>query len=155
MQSTEELSIQKIAVYYARGVDSLGNDKDPTKALEYLRRGFVEDCVFQYFWPDGTTFGSVTGLVAFIDFAYGFMKQKAYRNTQHMVSNYLILDADSTRARMESYVVARHIRQDKSQDIASAWYEDKIMRESDSWKCHQRKCVQLSFDNFAPAYSLY
>ena len=155
MTPTEELLIQKIAIYCARGVDSLGNDNNPAMALEHLRRGFTEDCAFLYSWPDGASFGSMTGHVAFVDFAHDFIRQKAYRNTQHMVSNFLIHDVDSARARMESYVVARHIRQDRSQDVGTAWYEDEIVRENDGWKCRHRKCIQLSFDNFAPAYSLY
>lgn len=155
MTPTEELLIQKIAIYYARGVDSLDNDNNPAMALEYLRRGFTEGCVFPYSWPDGTSFGSMTGLVAFVDFARDFIRQKAYRNTQHMVSNFLIHAVDSARTRMESYVVAHHIRQDRNQDVATAWYEDEIVRENDGWKYRHRKCIRLSFDNFAPAYSLY
>lgn len=155
MTPNDETLIHRIAVYYASGVDSLGNDKNAATALDYLRRGFVEDCVFHYLWPDGTSFGSVTGLVAFVDFARDFITQKEYRNTHHVVTNCLVHSVDGTHARMKSYVVARHIRPDRSHDIAAAWYDDEIVRERDGWKCRQRKCVQLSFDNFAPAYSLY
>lgn len=82
---------------------------DAATALDYLRRGFVEDCVFHYLWPDGTSFGSVTGLVAFVDFARDFITQKEYRNTHHVVTNCLVHSVDGTHARMKSYVVARHI----------------------------------------------
>jgi SnoaL-like domain len=154
MNLADDAEIQKIAIYYARGVDTLGNEKDVAKALEYLRRGFTDDCVFNYFWPDGSIFGNINGLQAFVDFAFGFMKEKQYRNTQHLVSNFLTQDAGVGCARMESDVVARHIKADNSQDIAVAHYDDEIVKRDGQWKCRSRKCVQLSFDNYAPAYSL-
>ena len=154
MMAAEEVEIQKIAIYYARGVDALGNDKDLGKALEYLRRGFTDDCAFNYIWPNGTTFGNIKGLQAFAEFASGFMRDKGYRNTQHLVSNFLVRETASGCTAMESEVVARHIKPDNSQDIAVARYEDEIVRVNGAWKCRARKCIQLSFDNYAPAYSL-
>jgi SnoaL-like domain len=154
MTPADETAIQKIALYYARGVDALGNEGSIPKALAYLRRGFTEDCAFRYYWPDGTSFGSMTGVAAFAEFALDFMRQKEYRNTQHCVSNFLVQVVDDSRATLESYVVARHFKKDNSQDLATAYYEDEIVNVGGTWKCQVRKCVQLSFDNFAPEYSL-
>jgi hypothetical protein len=154
MTPSDDAEIQKIAIYYARAVDTLGNEKDLPKALEYLRRGFTDDCAFNYLWPDGSVFGNINGLQAFVEFASGFMREKGYRNTQHLVSNFLAQDAAAGGVSMESDVVARHIRTDNSQDIAVAHYEDDIVRVDGKWKCRTRKCVQLSFDNFAPAFTL-
>jgi len=154
MTPSDDAKIQKIAVYYARAVDTLGNEKDMAKALQYLRRGFTDDCIFNYYWPDGSIFGNINGLQAFVEFASGFMREKGYRNTQHLVSNFLAQDTSAGCATMQSDVVARHIKPDNSQDVAVAHYEDEIARVDGEWKCRSRKCVQLSFDNYAPAYSL-
>jgi hypothetical protein len=151
---SDDAEIQKIAVFYARAVDTLGNEKDPAKALQYLRRGFTDDCAFNYVWPDGSIFGNVNGLQAFVEFASGFMREKGYRNTQHLVSNFLAQETAVDRAMMESDVVARHIKPDNTQDVAVAHYEDEIVKVNGAWKCRSRKCVQLSFDNYVPAYSL-
>lgn len=154
MTPADESAIQKIAIFYAHGVDTLGNERNPALALDHLRRGFTEDCAFQYFWPDGASFGNLAGLRAFVDFAQGFMREKDYRNTQHAVSNFLVEPVADGQARMASYVIARHFKRDNSQDIATACYEDEIVRVDGVWKCRLRKCLQLSFDNFAPAYTL-
>jgi hypothetical protein len=39
MTPNDDAEIQRIAVYYARAVDTLGNEKDLAKALQLLRRG--------------------------------------------------------------------------------------------------------------------
>jgi hypothetical protein len=154
MNINDESEIHKISIYYARGVDTLGNEGDLEKALEYLRKGFSENCVFEFYWPDGSSFGKCQGLIEFANFGLSFMKDKKYRNTQHFVSNFLVEEMETGEAKLESSVIARHIKSDNSQDIAIANNVDKVILENGNWKCCERKCIQFSFDNFAPEYSL-
>jgi hypothetical protein len=153
-RAKDEAEIARIAIIYARAVDTLGNEGDKEIAMAYFRQGFTEDCLFEYYWPDGTSFGKTHGISEFTEFCYGFMQDK-YRNTHHAMSNTMIENLENDTAEMHSYVIARHMRADNSQDIAIAYYRDEITREDGKWKCRERKCHILGFDNFAPQFSLY
>jgi hypothetical protein len=150
----DELEIARIPVHFARGVDTLAGSPNTDAALACLRKGFTEDCRFEYLQPNGAMFTERTGLVDFTGFGHSFMHDKQYRRTQHLVSNLLIEEVDAERVTVESSVVARHVLADNSQDIALATFTDEVTRVGGRWLCRHRECRLLAFANFAPVYSL-
>ena len=154
LTEADERALGRIAVWFARGVDSMPGSPDTAGAIGWLRRGFAEDCRFEYRRADGELFANAVGLADFTAFGHAFMREKQYVFTLHQVSNVLIEEAGEALARIESAVVAYHRRPDASQDVAIARYLDEAVRTDGRWLCRQRLCRQLAFDNYAPAFPL-
>lgn len=149
----DEAKIQKIPLYYARACDTAGpNEGDKSKALEWLRKGFTEDCTFSYFLDDGSLWGSAQGVIGFAEFAYNFLS--SYRHSHHAMSNILVEELKGNTAKIHTYGVAKHLKPDKSTDVAIMIYVDDVIRQNGEWKVRDRKGYILWFDNFAPEYSL-
>ncbi len=123
-----ERAIQSVLTQYARGVD---------RCDESLLR----DC----YWPDSTDdHGDYKGS------GYGFaawvvdLLAKVFSSTQHAISNTRIeCSLDDDLARVESYVVARHITRADPPGLVEVGgrYLDRFSRRGGQWRIARRVVV--------------
>lgn len=123
-----ERAIQRVLTQYARGVD---------RCDEALLR----EC----YWPDSTDdHGSFKGNGHdFAAWVVGLLA-KVFTSTQHSLSNTRIeLGLDDDLARVESYVVARHVTRGEAPQLveAGARYLDRFSRRDGEWRISRRVVV--------------
>jgi hypothetical protein len=125
---TAERAIQAVLTQYARGVD---------RCDESLLR----DC----YWPDATDDhgdykGSGHGFASWVV----ALLSKVFSSTQHAISNTRIeCTLADDLARVESYVVARHVTRSDPPELveAGARYLDRFSRRDGRWRIARRVCV--------------
>lgn len=153
----QEAQIAKIPLFYARGVDTWGNERGTSgfkeRGIEWFDNGFTEDATFEVIWPDGSGTGLIHGAEGFFDFAMAIFED-GVRNTHHAMPNILVEEIKGNTAKIHTYGIVRHLKTDNSSDVAILFYTDRCIRQDGQWKSYERKIYALSFDNFVPAYSL-
>lgn len=155
--AAQEAQIAKIPLFYARGVDTWGNERNTSgfkeRGIDWFNKGFTEDATFEVIWPDGSGTGLIYGAEGFYDFAMAIFAD-GVRNTHHAMPNILVDEVKGNTAKIHTYGIVRHLKTDSSSDIAILFYTDDCVREKGVWKSFERKIYVISFDNFVPLYSL-
>ncbi len=144
-----EAKIERIAKYYARGTDSALNGSGREEAIDWISKGFTDDCTFTFYFPDGTMWDQMNGIEDYVD-SFALPVLSAYNFSFHAVSNLLVEDADGTTAKLHTYGIATLIAADQSQDKVITFYMDDVILEDGVWKSYKRDCQILAFDKFIP-----
>ncbi len=147
-----EAKIEKIAKYYARGTDSALNGDGREEAIEWISKGFTDDCTFTFYFPNGSMWDQMDGIEDYVD-SFVLPVLSAYRFSFHAVSNLLVQDLTGNSAKLHTYGIATLIKEDKSQDVVITFYVDDVIREKGEWKSTKRDCFILGFDKFVPDVS--
>ena len=121
-ETMDELAIRKINARYFYAVDS-GNEED------YLK----------VWTSEGVSMGDNGSANGHQELRQSFrrMQQNLSRNKRHFVGN-LIIDIDGDSATQHCYLVVLE-RKEAAKVVATAAYEDELVRTSDGWKFSKRK----------------
>jgi hypothetical protein len=152
MSMNTEAKIEKISKYYARGTDAALNEGGRDVAIEWISKGFKDDCTFTFYFPDGSMWDQMDSIEDYVD-NFVLPVLSAYRFSFHAVSNLLVNKVDGNTAKLHTYGVATLIGADKSQDVVFTFYVDDVIRENGVWKSYKRDCYILGFDKFVPDVS--
>jgi hypothetical protein len=149
LSMNDEAKIEKIAKYYARGTDSALNGMGRQEAIDWISKGYTEDCTFTFYFPDGTMWDQMHGIEDYVD-SFVLPVLSAYNFSFHAVSNLLVEEASGNTAKLHTYGIATLIAADQSQDKVITFYTDEVMRVNGVWKSYKRDCQILAFDKFIP-----